>query len=115
MCQVQEYICLLSFSGYDCITAVRALSAHWMILVELWSSCMAFNRPELALTRDLRIPEYLSAGISNEINCRYWKTRGKRPWGRKVSFNTSWQTFGPVTAYDDKETVKARKGCDKAS
>ena len=65
MSQVQEHISLLSFSGQGCLTTVRALG---MILVELFSSCVAFNRPELALTRDPRIPEYISAGISNEIN-----------------------------------------------
>ena len=39
-----------------------------MILVELLSSYMAFNRPELSLTRDPRISEFLSARISSEIN-----------------------------------------------
>ena len=51
---------------YDgCHSAVWALG---MILVELLSSSMAFNRPEQALTRKPRIPENLSEGISNKTN-----------------------------------------------
>ena len=52
-----------------------------MILAEMVSSYMAFNGPELALTREPRIPEYLSEGISaktKKLSGRYQKTNGER-------------------------------------
>ena len=54
---------------YDgCQSTVWALG---MILSEMVSPYRAFNRPELALTKEPRIPEYLSEGISTKTNYRY--------------------------------------------
>ena len=51
---------------YDgCQSTVWALG---MILSEMVSPYRAFNRPELALTREPWIPEYLSEGISTKTN-----------------------------------------------
>ena len=87
---------------YDgCQSTVWALG---MILVELLSSSMAFNRPEQALTRKPRIPEHLSEGISNKTNYRCWNKRGEIRGNKGLYFTGTWQTG--VTAYDDKEIEK---------
>ena len=38
---------------------------------------VGFNRPEQALTREARIPENLSEGVSNKTNQRCWNKRGE--------------------------------------
>ena len=64
----------LRFGWYDgCQSTVWALG---MILAEMVSPYMAFNRPELALTRKPRIPEYLSEGICAKI-----KELSEDKWG----------------------------------
>lgn len=56
----------LKFGWYDaCHSTVWALG---MTLVEMMSPLMAFDKPELALTRPPRIPKHISAGIASPLN-----------------------------------------------
>ena len=95
----------LSFSGPEGMTAVKALSGHKeRFFLEMVSPYSAFNRPELALTRESRFLSIFQKVLALNQTTGIEREVGKGKEGLSITGIT--RTVELVTAYDNNENDK---------